>query len=322
MPSIRRPPRVASQSFPPATTATPCDPGGTASSVVTGRTVFPRAPIRTCRFPVAASAAAPAPTAKATANATRTSPPRERRRLGPRASRAAARALWEISRVGFGRRSNPARSCCSSSVDIVHLIVGSKLLERAGQPGVDRAGGDSEQLADGGRGVAEPVAQDDSDAALQRQPRNGFQQLPVSVSDVVRLEPLELGVAADKPTLCAQEVEAAVDDDPVQPGTEGPPLVETRQRSERPLERVLGDIVGELAPPRDHVRRAPGGAPVAREELRRRVPRAAARELDELGVATHAHEHIVLRARPKLASGLNAAIWPCRTCRPASHPPP
>ena len=53
------------------------------------------------------------------------------------------RARAEASRLGFGSLPNAARSCCSSSVDIVHLVIGAQLFERAGKPGVDRAGGDA-----------------------------------------------------------------------------------------------------------------------------------------------------------------------------------
>jgi len=123
----------------------------------------------------------------------------------------------------------------------------------------------------------------------------------------VRLEPRELRVTGDKPPLRPEKVEAAVDHDPVEPGAKGPALVEARQSRERPLERILGDVVRELASSRDHVGRAPGSPPVTGEELRRRVPRAAARELDELGVASHAHKHIVLRASKILASRTPAA---------------
>src|SRR5437762_8272067 len=76
----------------------------------------------TRRLPVAASAAAPAPTAKAAATKTRTSTLEERPPLGPIAASAADRARAEASRLGFGRRPNAARSCCSSSADIVHLV--------------------------------------------------------------------------------------------------------------------------------------------------------------------------------------------------------
>src|SRR6266496_1905337 len=88
----------------------------------------------------------------------------------------------------------------------------------------------------------------------------------------------------------------------MQPGAEGSALVKAGQGRERTLERVLGDVVGELTPPRHHVRGTPGGPPVASEELRRRIPRTAARELDELRVAAHTHEHIVLRASLMIAS--------------------
>src|SRR5205085_10709233 len=112
----------------------------------------------------------PAPTTNATANATRSRPPRDRRWVDPRAARAADRAWLVASRVGFGKRPNPARSCRSSSVDIVHLVVGAQLFERARKPGVGRPGRDVEQVGDRGRGVAEPVAQHDDDATCEREP--------------------------------------------------------------------------------------------------------------------------------------------------------
>ena len=60
------------------------------------------------------------------------------------------------------------------------------------------------------------------------------------------------------------------------------------------------------------------------EELRRRVPRAAARELDQLGIAAHAHDHIVLRSDPMFASPSELGLKAChrRTCTAAISPPP
>jgi len=88
----------------------------------------------------------------------------------------------------------------------------------------------------------------------------------------VPLEPGKPVVTRDEPPLGAEQVEAPVDDDPMQPGTERPPLVEPGQRRECPLEGVLRDVVGELAASGDDVGGAPGSMPVAGEELRRRVP--------------------------------------------------
>jgi hypothetical protein len=146
----------------------------------------------------------------------------------------------ESSRAGTGRclprrlrqASEAARNWRSSSVDIVHLVVGAQLFERTGKPGVDRTGGDSEELGDRGRCVAEPVAQDDNNAPLQGKSRYRVEQLVIAGRDVMPLEPSELGVTANEPPLGPKQVEAAVDDDPVKPGTEGPALVEARQRPE------------------------------------------------------------------------------------------
>src|SRR2546430_17295064 len=83
-------------------------------------------------------------------------------------------------------------------------------------------------------------------------------------------------------------------------------------------------MVGELAPPGHDERGAPGGPPVTSEELRRRVPRAAARELDQLGIAAHAHDHIVLRSDPMFASPSELGLKAChrKTCTAAISPHP
>src|SRR4051794_19788951 len=222
--------------------------------------------------------------------------------LGPSALSADARARAVESRPGFGKRPKLARKCRSSSADIVHLVLGTQFLESAGKPGVDGAGRDPEQLPDRGRGVAEPVAQDDDHPSLQREAGDRVEQLPVAARNVVPLQALELGFAADQAPLGSEQVEAAIDDDPVQPRPEGAALVEAPQSRESPLERILGDIVRELPPACDDERGAPRRLPVAVEELGRRLPGAAARQLDELGVAAHAHDHILLRISAGFAS--------------------
>src|SRR5439155_27335224 len=100
----------------------------------------------------------------------------------------------------------------------------------------------------------------------------------------------------------------------------GATFVEARQRRKRALKCILRDVVRELASSHDHVRRAPGSAPVAGKELPRRVSRAVARELNEPGVAAHAHEHIVLRADVLFASP-NPAREDASD-KHASRPPP
>ena len=60
---------------------------------------------------------------------------------------------------------------------------------------------------------------------------------------------------------------------------------------------------------------------MAGEELPRRVPRAVARELDEPGVAAHAHEHIVLRADVLFASPSRRPWRPVRQTLLARPPP-
>src|SRR5919198_324406 len=257
IPSMRRPPRVASQSFPPATTAMPFDPAGTERRVGIVAVAFCAAPIVTRRFPVAASAAAPAPITKATAKATRRSAPRDLAAVGPSAVSASERARAVASRVGFGRRANASRSRCSSSADIVHLVAGPQLLQRAGESRVDGPRGDAEQLADRGRRIAEPVAQHDHHATLKRKAGDRIEKLVILAGHVVPFEPRELGFAGDQAALGPEEVETPVDDDPVQPGPEGPAFVEAGQRGERALERVLRNVVGKLAPTGDHVRGTP-----------------------------------------------------------------
>src|SRR4051794_41139214 len=247
---MRRPPLVASQSRPSATTAIPCVPGGTERREITCGDWGLCAPMSTLSFPVAASAAAPAPTRNVRAKTRMSTPPRERRAApGPRAPSAAARERAVASRPGFGRRANIARNRCSSSADIVHLVIRPELLERACQAGVHGPGRDSEQLADRGRRVAEPVAQDDDDPALQREPGDRVEQLLVAAGDVVPFEALELGVAADEAPLGPEQVKATVDDDPMEPRPKRAALVEAAQRCEGSLECILRDVVCELAPP-------------------------------------------------------------------------
>src|SRR3954470_20384617 len=160
--------------------------------------------------------------------------------LGPSALSADARARAVASRPGFGKRPKLVRKCRSSSADIGHLIPGTQFFESAGKPGVDGAGRDPEQLPDCGRGVAEPVAQDDHHPSLQREAGYRVEQLAVAARNVVPLQALELGFAADQAALGSEQVETAIDDDPVQPRPKGAALVETPQRRESALESILG----------------------------------------------------------------------------------
>src|SRR5256885_16483914 len=116
------------------------------------------------------------------------------------------------------------------------------------------------------------------------------------------LGPPELFVAGDEPPLRPKQIEAAVDDDPVQPGTEGATLVEARQRRKRALKCILGDVVRELASSRNHVRRAPGSPPMAGEEPPPPPPPGAARGPAQPRGAAHAPVPIVLIADVLFAS--------------------
>src|SRR5581483_1397050 len=183
--------------------------------------------------PIAASAAAPAASSAAAA-ATTTTVPLPRRRGGTgRASSAAASARRSTSGEAVGRAVSVSASLVSSA-DIALLVLDPQLLERARQARVHRADGHVERLGDRRRRQPEPVAEDDDDAPLKRQRRDRLEQRPVPRGDVrPRFAPLDL---ADQPPLSPEQVEGAIDDDPVQPRRERPPLVEAGQGRERALE--------------------------------------------------------------------------------------
>src|SRR5690242_20527243 len=201
--------------------------------------------------PVAASVTPPNTNATAQAAATSTSGLRDRARGGGSAPSADARARSVTSAPGSSSPS--VRSSRSSSSSGISLPFRSaQVLERPGQARVHRAHRQVEQVGDRGRRVAEPVAQDDHDPALRREPGDGGEQLAVLAGPVA---PFALDafhrVGADQAPLAAQQVERAVDHDPVQPWPERPPPVEAAERRERALERVLGDVVGHVAPAGD-----------------------------------------------------------------------
>ena len=155
---------------------------------------------------------------------------------------------------------------------------------------MDRAHRQPEQLRDRRRRVTEAVAQHDHDPPLRREARHRLEECTILRGRVapLPLDPVDR-VDPDQPPLAAQEVERPVDDDPVQPGLERPPLVEARQRGERALEGVLRHVVGHVTPPGHRPRHPPGPRPVAAEELRGGVARPRSGADDQLAVGGRAH---------------------------------
>src|SRR5919201_5222176 len=111
-------------------------------------------------------------TAAAIAATTRTSQPADRGGCGGSVASADVRARAVASLVGRGSRSNALRRRRSTSADIVHLVFGPQILERARQSRIHGSGRDSEQLGDTARRVAEPVAKEDHEPAPQREARD------------------------------------------------------------------------------------------------------------------------------------------------------
>ena len=104
-------------------------------------------------------------------------------------------------------------------------------------------------------------------------------------------------VKADQASLAAQQVKRAVDHDPVQPWRKGPALIEPAERGEGPLERVLDDVIGHIAPAADRPRKPPRPTPVPLEQHRRCVTRAAMRTADQFAVRRLNHRHKCITAR-------------------------
>src|SRR6266550_3928646 len=97
-------------------------------------------------------------------------------------------------------------------------------------------------------------------------------------------------------TLCPQQVERPVRDDPVQPWAERAALVEAPQRGEGALEPVCGHVVRKGAPPGDGEGSAPGVAPVAAKEHGRGFTVAATRPPHEISITRFTHSSAVLYA--------------------------
>ena len=110
-----------------------------------------------------------------------------------------------------------------------------------------------------------------------------------------RLDP---GVGHLAPQLAgAGVVDGAVDDDPMQPGAEGPAAVEAIQRADGGEEGLLRDVLGGGRVVHHEPRRPVGARPMAAEELGEGLARAALRGPDERRLG---------RARPRPARGAGA----------------
>ena len=141
-----------------------------------------------------------------------------------------------------------------------------------------------------GRRIPQPVAQHDHHSARLGQRHHGLEerailrrQIPPAAGRLVR------GVEAHQPPLPAQQVERPIDDDAVEPGAEQPRFVEPAQGGERPLEGVLGHVVGHLPPAGDHQGSPPRARPVTGEQLAGRFAGAVPRAAHERGVGRTAH---------------------------------
>ena len=176
-----------------------------------------------------------------------------------------------------------------------------QLLERSRKTGVDGSDGEVERVRDLRRRHADPVAQDDNHAPLERERRNRREEAAVSHL-VDRREVGHVGkLLVRKPPLRAQEIERAVGDDPVQPRPERTALVEAVKCGEGPLESVRGHVVRQRAATGDRERSAPRIAPVAAKERRSRFSVAASRPPYEVPVTGFTHSSAVLYERAAFA---------------------
>src|SRR6476660_3370171 len=130
-------------------------------------------------------------------------------------------------------------------------------------------------------------------------------------------------VQAYQAPLAAQQVKRPVDHDPVQPGGKRPALIEAAERCEGPLERVLDDVIGHIAPATDRPREPPRPTPVPLEQHRRCLTRAAMRATDQFAVRRLNHRHKCITARnrfcvPGREPSTQAYVgrWPSRTPSP------
>lgn len=188
---------------------------------------------------------------------------------------------------------------------MLHLQRFAELLECAREPGVDRSDRKIERVGDLLRRHPDSVAQDDDDAPLERQLRDGGEQATVpgrvDGSGVGQVGKLLVGEAALGP----QEIESPVGHDPVQPRPEWAAIVESRERGERPLEAVRGHVVRHGAASGDREGGTPRVAPVTAEQRGCGVAVAAPRLPDEISVTRVTHSFTVSYGRAALARPAN-----------------
>jgi hypothetical protein len=147
--------------------------------------------------------------------------------------------------------------------------VGAKLVEGAGQAGLDRADRDAEHVGRLDQRIAEPMPKDDDRPMLRREPCQRRHKLEIRRRGLgLRRRSEQLGrIKADQTPLAAREVKGPLDHDSVQPGGEGTAPVEAAQVSDRTFESILGHVIGQGAIGGRGQRPSPGPLPVSGEEL-------------------------------------------------------
>lgn len=148
-----------------------------------------------------------------------------------------------------------------------------------------------------GRRVLRPVAQGNDRSALRGKRRHGLEQIAISEGIVVApgREQSVSQIERLRPVLLTADVGRTVDHDAREPGAEGTAPIEAGQAAKRPLERILGDVVGGGAAACHRQGEPPGGGPVPSEELFTRLFRAR----QGRGHQTLLVIHSIIRRRPR-----------------------
>ena len=142
------------------------------------------------------------------------------------------------------------------------------LVEAAAQPRVDGAARDVQHRRDLARRVLEQVAKDDHGALIRRQPADrGEERLVRGVRCCCRGRERRLEVGLGPQRSRASVVDRPVDDDAVQPRSEGPAAIEAIEVPDRSEKRLLGDVLRGGGVVDDEVRGLVGASPVEAEQL-------------------------------------------------------